>query len=92
VLLVSVLRINENNFLNDRIGCAWIIALEYGFCGCLSTVSSFVYELDKLPVRYAYRYFCASILIGLLTCFAIVGSYKLAGNSVSSCDNNILIF
>jgi fluoride ion exporter CrcB/FEX len=86
VLFVCLLKISENLFMNNPLGCAWMIALEFGLIGCLSTVSSFVAEVDQLEIRYAYRYFVASILAGLALAFLVLGVFKLTGNIPLSCD------
>lgn len=44
-----------------------------GFCGCLSTLSTFVVELDTLAVRYAYVYAFISVGVGLVVLVIIVG-------------------
>jgi fluoride ion exporter CrcB/FEX len=86
VFLVCLLKISENLFINNSLGCSWMIALELGFVGCLSTVSSFVAELDRLEVRYAYRYFVSSILAGLVSAFLVLGVFTFTGNKLLSCE------
>jgi fluoride ion exporter CrcB/FEX len=86
VLLVCLLKISENLFMDNSLGCAWMLALEFGLIGCISTVSSFVAEVDRLEIRYAYRYFIASILSGLALAFLVLGVFKLTGNTPLSCE------
>ena len=40
-----------------------LVGIGTGFCGCLTTVSTFTVELSGLPVKYAYMYGLASILL-----------------------------
>ncbi|CAN3362753.1 fluoride export protein 1 [Diutina catenulata] len=49
--------------------------LDDGFCGGLSTVSTFMVELNKPSRRLAYTYGVASILVGWLVVFLILGPY-----------------
>ena len=39
-----------------------LVGIATGFCGCLTTVSTFTVELFALPLRYAYIYAISSIL------------------------------
>ena len=39
------------------------VGIGTGFCGCLTTVSTFVVELSTLPLKYAYIYGLTSILL-----------------------------
>lgn len=52
------------------IGCQVLQGVEDGFCGCLTTVSTWVSELTSLRRRHAYRYGAASVIAAL--CFLIV--------------------
>ena len=52
---------------------AVIVGIEDGFCGCLSTLSTFVVELDALAVGYAYIYTLLSVGVGLIVLVIIVG-------------------
>jgi CrcB protein len=44
--------------------------IEDGFCGCLTTVSTWVIELTSLRRRNAYRYGAASV--GFALCFLVI--------------------
>ncbi|KAI9003134.1 CrcB-like protein-domain-containing protein [Gaertneriomyces semiglobifer] len=55
--------------------CHIIIGFSDGFCGCLTTVSTFIIELRSMPTRYAYIYGLTSILFGQIVMVAIAGAY-----------------
>lgn len=50
-----------------------------GFCGCLTTVSTFAVELSTLPLRWSYVYAIASILSAQLGLLIIKGTYEWVG-------------
>lgn len=63
-------------------GCDALYALEQGFCGCLSTVSTFAVELTSIKrARWKWCYAVSSIVVGHLVVLAIVGgvSWSSAG-------------
>ncbi len=47
--------------------------IEDGFCGCLTTVSTWVAELAALRRRHAYIYGATSFLVALALMVAIMG-------------------
>ncbi|MCJ1431263.1 hypothetical protein MMC27_000614 [Xylographa pallens] len=58
------------------IGCQVLQGLMDGFCGCLTTVSTWVSELKGLRRRHAYAYGAASVLVALGLLVIIMGSLK----------------
>ena len=58
---------------NRRVGCQVLAGLMDGFCGCLTTVSTWVAELSDLDVRHAYPYLFASLATALATLVVIIG-------------------
>lgn len=50
-----------------------VAAAQDGFCGALTTVSTFVWELSQLPDAAALRYAMGSIVAAQLALFAIMG-------------------
>ena len=68
--------ISGNLIGGGRVGCQVLQGAMDGFCGCLTTVSTWVVELKGLRMRHAYVYSLASILVGLAGLVAIMGSLK----------------
>jgi fluoride exporter len=50
-----------------------LYGVEQGFCGCLSTISTFAVELDTLIRRHAYVYASVSISVGIVLMTIVVG-------------------
>jgi len=62
--------------LGDVVGCQVLQGIEDGFCGCLTTVSTWVSELSSLRRRNAYRYGTASVVVALCFLIIIMGSLR----------------
>ncbi|KAI2609175.1 CrcB-like protein-domain-containing protein [Hypoxylon sp. NC1633] len=62
--------------LGGVIGCQVLQGVEDGFCGCLTTVSTWVAELAALQRRHAYVYGGVSILVALACMVAIMGGLR----------------
>ncbi|KAI0004854.1 CrcB-like protein-domain-containing protein [Xylariaceae sp. FL0662B] len=58
------------------VGCQVLQGIEDGFCGCLTTVSTWVTELAALRRGHAYIYGGASVLVGLACIVAIMGGLR----------------
>ncbi|KAL2271491.1 hypothetical protein VTJ83DRAFT_862 [Remersonia thermophila] len=58
------------------IGCQVLAGIQDGFCGCLTTVSTWVSELASLRRRHAYVYGGASILAGFAVMVAVMGGLR----------------
>ncbi|KAH9886095.1 CrcB-like protein-domain-containing protein [Xylariomycetidae sp. FL2044] len=58
------------------IGCQVLQGIEDGFCGCLTTVSTWVAELTALRRRHAYVYGGTSVLVSLAVLVAIMGGLR----------------
>lgn len=58
------------------IGCQVLQGVEDGFCGCLTTVSTWMLELTTLKRRHAYRYGVMSVSIALAVVVVLMGSVK----------------
>ena len=52
-----------------------LCGLIVGFCGCLTTVSTYVYELDKLTLRKAYIYALSTELLAQFGLIFILNVY-----------------
>nr|KAJ3418483.1 hypothetical protein HK105_008258 [Polyrhizophydium stewartii] len=58
--------------------CALLVGLSDGLCGCLTTISTFAMELQRLPTRQAYIYFVASVASALMLGIVLTGSWLWA--------------
>lgn len=58
------------------VGCQVLQGIQDGFCGCLTTVSTWVAELSSLRRRNAYRYGAASVVVALCCLVVIMGSMQ----------------
>lgn len=77
--------------VRGKFGCGLLLGVADGFCGCLTTVSTFVVEFTGMPreyamcalwangadlvVKHAYRYAVATVVAGLLVMIVVLGSY-----------------
>lgn len=64
------------NFGGNLVSCQVLQAIEDGFCGCLTTVSTWVLELSTLRRRHSYQYGFASIGASLMIVVVVMGSLK----------------
>lgn len=62
--------------LGGRVGCQVLQGLLDGFCGCLTTVSTWVAELNGLRMRHGYIYGAASVGVGISLMVVIMGSLQ----------------
>jgi CrcB protein len=62
--------------LGGVVGCQVLQGIEDGFCGCLTTVSTWVSELNSLRRRNAYRYGAVSVIVALCFLIVIMGSMQ----------------
>lgn len=68
------------------IGCQVLQGVEDGFCGCLTTVSTWVAELNSLRRRNAYVYGATSIIVSFAVMVLIMGGLRWTdGWSVLMC-------
>ena len=61
---------------SDDVVLQVLIALVTGFCGCLTTVSTFAVELTSLPLLGTYIYAFSSILLAQVGLIIIRGTYE----------------
>jgi fluoride ion exporter CrcB/FEX len=59
-----------------RIGCQALQGVMDGFCGCLTTVSTWVFELNSLKRANAYVYGMSSVVGGMSLLIVIMGSVR----------------
>lgn len=62
--------------LGDVVGCQVLQGVEDGFCGCLTTVSTWVAELAGLRRRHAWFYGSASVVGGFAIMVAVMGGLR----------------
>lgn len=58
------------------VGCQVLQGIEDGFCGCLTTISTWVAELNSLRRFHSYIYGTASVLVSFVTLVAIMGGLR----------------
>ncbi|KAF8469224.1 CrcB-like protein-domain-containing protein [Kalaharituber pfeilii] len=59
----------------DSLGCQLLTGVGDGFCGCLTTVSTWAVELRTLRRRHSYIYAFATLAAGTIIMTVILGSY-----------------
>lgn len=57
-----------------RTGCQALQGVQDGFCGCLTTVSTWVLELKGLRRKHAYFYGGISVILGIAALVVIMGT------------------
>ena len=62
--------------VGGMVGCQVLQGMSDGFCGCLTTVSTWVAELKGLRLRHAYFYGLMSVGVGLGLMVIITGSLQ----------------
>lgn len=58
------------------VGCQVLQGIMDGFCGCLTTVSTWIAEIDGLKRKHAYVYGIASVGVGLGIAVVVMGSVR----------------
>lgn len=83
---VPILSTSSSLAGGGRVGCQVLQGVMDGFCGCLTTVSTWVSELQGLRRRHAYTYGLATVGIGLSVMVIIMGSVRWSiGWSQTAC-------
>ncbi|KAG9005761.1 hypothetical protein FRB94_001327 [Tulasnella sp. JGI-2019a] len=59
--------------------CVMLKGLADGYCGCLSTISTFASELTTLPKWKAWRYAVLSVLLGQIITVVVIGGAEWGG-------------
>lgn len=74
--------------LGGRVGCQALQGMMDGFCGCLTTVSTWVVELNALRVRHTYLYGSISVGFGVGLMVIVMGSFQwTVGFQASLCGH-----
>ena len=60
--------------LGGRVGCQVLQGMQDGFCGCLTTVSTWAAELVGLRKKHAYVYGLSSVAMGVALMVVVMGS------------------
>jgi len=58
------------------VGCQVLQGIMDGFCGCLTTISTWVAELSSLRRKHAYTYGATSVILALCFLIGIMGSLQ----------------
>lgn len=66
---------SSNQIVHNFVQCQILDGIENGFCGCLSTVSTFVNEMYGMNYKRAYVYGFATCIAGFGMMVVIVGSF-----------------
>lgn len=64
----------SNLIVRSAISCEVLAGIRDGFCGALTTVSTFVVELFGLETIHSYRYGSITIVVGFSMCLVILGT------------------
>ncbi|KAL2682653.1 hypothetical protein Neosp_007106 [[Neocosmospora] mangrovei] len=62
--------------LGGVVGCQVLQGIEDGFCGCLTTISTWVTELGSLRRRSSWIYGTTSVVVSLVLMIAIMGGLR----------------
>lgn len=68
---------NEGGYLS-QLSCQAVYAFTDGFCGCLTTVSTFFSELSTMKRGKALRYFLGSVSVGVAIMGIVLGVHQAA--------------
>lgn len=60
----------------NLVSCQLLEGIMDGFCGCLTTVSTWIAELSSLHRKHSYVYGAITLSLGLILLIAIMGSLK----------------
>ncbi|RIB06528.1 CrcB-like protein [Gigaspora rosea] len=85
--ILGVLFLLRNGIVYSGIKCETLIGLSDGFCGCLTTISTFTVKIIILPRRHAYKYALTSIVTGQVTMIFLVGIYSWINHGlITTCN------
>ncbi|CAG8641662.1 9772_t:CDS:2 [Paraglomus occultum] len=84
-LCLSILFLLSHGSVSSNIGCDIIAGLSDGFCGCLTTISTFAVELTTLSRGFAYRYAIVSVILGQLVMIFVLGIHYWTANLNNTC-------
>ncbi|KAL2206181.1 hypothetical protein CC79DRAFT_1252391, partial [Sarocladium strictum] len=62
--------------IGGLVGCQVLQGVEDGFCGCLTTISTWVAELSTLRRKHAYIYGSVSVIVASAIMIAVMGGLR----------------
>ncbi|CAO3687889.1 unnamed protein product [Umbelopsis ramanniana] len=74
-LVLAIVTLLMSGPVSSSAGCNVLQGISDGFCGCLSTISTFTVEITTLKLRNAYKYTMLSLILGQIIMFVVLGSY-----------------
>ncbi|KAK3829632.1 MAG: CrcB-like protein-domain-containing protein [Linnemannia gamsii] len=83
IVLAAIYCLQHSSVSGQRssLACHVLSGLQDGFCGCLTTISTFALEVKTLPRRASYVYGVVSVVITQISMLLMVGSYIWTRNS-----------
>ncbi|CAH1763860.1 17329_t:CDS:2 [Entrophospora sp. SA101] len=85
--ILGILYLLGHGTISSNTGCDLISSgLADGFCGCLTTISTFAAEITTLPKKRAYAYALSSTITALVIVTLIVGSYNWKIGLSNTCE------
>nr|CAG8537792.1 7912_t:CDS:2 [Entrophospora candida] len=85
--ILGILYLLGHGTISSNTGCDLISSgLADGFCGCLTTISTFTAEITTLPKKRAYAYALSSTITALVIVTLIVGSYNWKIGLSNTCE------
>ena len=81
--------IRSSGASGGRVACQVLQGIMDGFDGCLTTVSTWILEIDRLKTGHAWKYAFASIAAGVAVLVVVMGSVRWSvGWTAAACVTN----
>ncbi|KAI9252291.1 CrcB-like protein-domain-containing protein [Phascolomyces articulosus] len=85
-LVLAIVTLLESGVVVSTIGCQVLHGFAEGFCGCLTTISTFMVELSNLPLKHTYTYGMTSVILGQCFMFLVCGTFIWTQGVNPSCS------